>query len=75
MQCYLFEEETGRARAPRIIPFGPKMVGPVIYTFGTDAQKAKYLPAIARERDVVVPGLLGTRRRLRSGEPAHPRGP
>ena len=48
VQRYIFEEETGRARAPRIIPFGPKMVGPVIYTFGTDAQKAKYLPAIAR---------------------------
>ena len=48
VQCYIFEEETGRARAPRILPFGPKMVGPVIYTFGTDAQKAKYLPAIAR---------------------------
>ena len=49
-QSYIFEEETGRARAPRIIPFGPKMVGPVIYTFGTDAQKAKYLPAIAGNR-------------------------
>ena len=48
VQCYIFEEEAGRARAPRIIPFGPKMVGPVIYTFGTDAQKAKYLPPIAR---------------------------
>ena len=47
VQCYLFEEELGRARAPRIIPFGPKMVGPVIYTFGDDAQKARYLPAIA----------------------------
>ena len=47
VQCYIFEEEMGRARAPRIIPFGPKMVGPVIYTFGSDAQKAKYLPAIA----------------------------
>ena len=47
-QRYIFEEEMGRARAPRIIPFGPKMVGPVIHTFGTDAQKAKYLPAIAR---------------------------
>ena len=47
MQGYIFEEEMGRARAPRIIPFGPKMVGPVICTFGTDAQKAKYLPAIA----------------------------
>ena len=50
VQHYIFEEEMGRARAPRIIPFGPKMVGPVIYTFGTDAQKAKYLPAIAGNR-------------------------
>ena len=48
VQRYIFEEEMGRANAPRIIPFGPKMVGPVIYTFGSDAQKAKYLPAIAR---------------------------
>ena len=47
VQGYIFEEEMGRARAPRIMPFGPKMVGPVIYTFGSDAQKAKYLPAIA----------------------------
>ena len=47
VQRYIFEEEMGRANAPRIIPFGPKMVGPVIYTFGGDAQKAKYLPAIA----------------------------
>ena len=47
VQRYIFEEEMGRANAPRIIPFGPKMVGTVIYTFGSDAQKAKYLPAIA----------------------------
>ena len=47
VQRYIFEEEMGRANAPRIIPFGPKMVGPVIYTFGSDAQKAKYLSAIA----------------------------
>ena len=48
VQRYLFEEEMGRAHAPRIIPFGPKMVGPVIYTFGNEAQKARHLPAIAR---------------------------
>ena len=48
VQCYVFEEETGRANAPRIIPFGPKMVGPVICTFGSDAQKARHLPPIAR---------------------------
>ena len=47
-QRYIFEEEMGRANAPRIVPFGPKMVGPVIYTFGSEAQKAKYLPPIAR---------------------------
>ena len=47
-QRYIFEEEMGRANAPRIIPFGPKMVGPVIYTFGSEAQKAKHLPPIAR---------------------------
>ena len=27
VQRYIFEEEMGRANAPRIIPFGPKMVG------------------------------------------------
>ena len=48
VQRYIFEEESGRANAPRIIPFGPKMVGPVIYTFGSDSQKAAYLPPIAR---------------------------
>ena len=29
-------------------PVRPKMVGPVIYTFGSEAQKAAYLPPIAR---------------------------
>lgn len=32
--------------APMQSPFGITMVGPVIYTFGTDAQKAEHLPAI-----------------------------
>ncbi len=50
VQHYIFEEEMARANAPRIVPFGPKMVGPVICTFGTDAQKAKYLPDIAGNR-------------------------
>ena len=48
VQRYIFEEESGRANAPRIIPFGPKMVGPVIYTFGSEAQMAAHLPPIAR---------------------------
>ena len=45
-QCYIFQEEMGRANAPRIITFGLKYVGPVIYTFGNDDQKARYLADI-----------------------------
>ena len=56
VQCYIFEEEMGRANAPRIIPFGPKMVGPVICTFGSDSQKAKYLPPIARNETLWCQG-------------------
>ncbi|MGK0171580.1 MAG: alkylation response protein AidB-like acyl-CoA dehydrogenase [Gammaproteobacteria bacterium] len=47
-QYAIFSEELGRADAPPIVPFGVTMVGPVIYTFGTQAQKDKYLPAIAK---------------------------
>ena len=48
LRRYLFEEELGRAGTPRLIPFGLRMVGPVIYTFGDAGQKAKFLPPIAR---------------------------
>jgi alkylation response protein AidB-like acyl-CoA dehydrogenase len=36
-------EETARADCIRLMPFGLSMVGPVIYTFGTPEQKAKFL--------------------------------
>ena len=49
-QCYIFQEEMGRASAPRIISFGLKYVGPVIYTFGNDDQKARYLADIRENR-------------------------
>ena len=45
-QRYIFENVCAEEYAPGIIPFGSKMVGPVIYTFGTEEQKQKYLPAI-----------------------------
>ena len=45
-QCYIFQEEMGRANAPRVITFGLKYVGPVIYTFGNDEQKDRYLADI-----------------------------
>ena len=51
VERYIFDEECGRAGAPRVIAFGAKMVGPVIYTFGSDEQKAKYLPRILNNQD------------------------
>ena len=42
----IFSEELGQANSPPIVPFGVTMVGPVIYTFGNDAQKEKYLKDI-----------------------------
>ena len=47
VQKHLFEEECALAGAPRIIPFGPVMVAPVIMTFGTPAQHQRFLPGIA----------------------------
>jgi alkylation response protein AidB-like acyl-CoA dehydrogenase len=46
LQRFVFEEETSRAGAPWLIPFGINYVGPVIYTFGTAEQKARFLPPI-----------------------------
>jgi alkylation response protein AidB-like acyl-CoA dehydrogenase len=51
VERYIFDEECGRAGAPRVIAFGTKMVGPVIYTFGSDEQKSKYLPRILNNED------------------------
>ena len=45
-QRFLFENVLAEEGAPRILPFGPKMVGPVIYTFGNEEQKARFLPGI-----------------------------
>ena len=43
---YIFSEESARAETIPPLPFGINMVGPVIYTFGTPEQKARYLPGI-----------------------------
>jgi len=45
-QRYLFFKEMGASGAPWIIPFGMMMVAPVIYTFGSEEQKARFLPGI-----------------------------
>ncbi len=43
---YIFAQEMGLYGAPEPVAFGMKMVAPVIYTFGTEAQKQRFLPDI-----------------------------
>lgn len=43
---YVFKREMGLSLAPDPSPFGLQMVGPVIYTFGSDEQKRRHLPGI-----------------------------
>ena len=45
-QKYIWSEEQARADTIGILPFGVSMLAPVIYTFGTEEQKKKYLPDI-----------------------------
>ena len=46
VQKYIYAREEGFANAPAVVPFGLNMVGPVIYTFGNDEQKRRFLPDI-----------------------------
>ena len=50
-QSYIFESERTAVGAPDVLPFGLKMVAPVIYTFGSEEQKAKFLPRIRESKD------------------------
>jgi pimeloyl-CoA dehydrogenase large subunit len=51
MKQLIFRDEIQQAPAPETLAFGSSMVGPVIYTFGSDAQKKKFLPRIANLDD------------------------
>ena len=46
VQRYIFEEEMGAAGCPGRMPFGLSMCAPVLFRFGTEAQKNTYLPRI-----------------------------
>jgi alkylation response protein AidB-like acyl-CoA dehydrogenase len=43
---YIFEKECALADAPALSVLGLKLVAPIIYTFGTAEQKARFLPRI-----------------------------
>ena len=45
-QRYIFDEVVAEFDTPEIVPFGLLMVGPLIYTFGSQAQKDRFLPKI-----------------------------
>ena len=51
IQRYVFDEECAMGGAPPVVPFGVKMVAPVIMKYGTDEQKAHYLPRILSSED------------------------
>ncbi|RMH46291.1 MAG: pimeloyl-CoA dehydrogenase large subunit [Alphaproteobacteria bacterium] len=51
VERYIFEEECARAHAPRVVPFGVSMLGPVLIAFGTEAQKRHWLPRILNGQD------------------------
>ncbi|MEO0730136.1 MAG: acyl-CoA dehydrogenase family protein [Pseudomonadota bacterium] len=51
VQKHIFEEECVAAGAPRIVPFGVNMLGPVLIAFGSDEQKSHYLPRILDDDD------------------------
>ena len=50
-QTFIYETERAAAGVRDVLPFGLKMVGPVIYTFGTQEQKERFLPAILSTDD------------------------
>jgi alkylation response protein AidB-like acyl-CoA dehydrogenase len=46
VQRYIFEKECALADAPGLPVLGLKLLAPVVWTFGTAAQKAHYLPRV-----------------------------
>lgn len=51
LRRFILQEEVAAAPTPRIIPFGLHMVGPVLIAFGSEAQKARFLPRILSSED------------------------
>ena len=51
VEKFIFENESAIAHAPRIVPFGVNMLGPVLIKYGNEAQKAYWLPRILNGDD------------------------
>jgi len=50
-QRYIFNQECAAAEMPHLVVFGLFMLAPVIYTFGSEAQKKRFLPRILSGED------------------------
>ena len=46
IQKHIWAEQIALAGAPEVVPFGITMVAPVIYTYGSEDQKQRFLPDI-----------------------------
>jgi alkylation response protein AidB-like acyl-CoA dehydrogenase len=51
VQQHIFDEECAAAGAPIVVPFGVRMVAPVIQRFGNAEQKRHFLPRILSGED------------------------
>ena len=50
-QRYIWNEENARAETQPLLPFGLSMVGPVIFNYGNEEQKKRFLPGILSADD------------------------
>jgi alkylation response protein AidB-like acyl-CoA dehydrogenase len=56
LERFVFEDELARHGCPWVIPFGVKYVGPVIYAFGSEEQKQRFLPRIVNNEEFWAQG-------------------
>jgi len=57
IQRWIFEKECADAGAPVLPGMGLKLIGPVLYTYGTQEQKAHYLPRLRSAEHVWAQGF------------------
>ena len=57
LQRWIFESECARAGAPALPVMGLKLLGPVVYTFGTAAQRERFVPPLRSGEHIWAQGF------------------